>query len=166
MVWGGIGVQLLCREAVYESIHCGLSVGAGALVDVEATFSGIKVVQRVDAHSMSAEKAGQCPCVLEVAVEAVTEYPGNRRAFRANFSHRHGVATAGEGPREQYTDIAPIGLCKASSAGASVIATGLGKIIADAVDLCEVVVIFYCFSPGVCESGLRKYTQHTYKKQK
>jgi hypothetical protein len=76
-----------------------------------------------------------------------------------NFGHCHGVATIGEGPGEQYTDIAPIGLGKAVAAGASVIATGRRKIIADAVDRCGVVVLFYCLSPACGESGLRKNTQ-------
>jgi hypothetical protein len=141
-------VRLLCREAVYESIHRGLCVSSGTLIDVEATFSSIKIVQRIDAHGAAAKEARQGPCVLEVAVEAATEDTSNGRAFRVNFGHRHGVATAGEGPGEQYTDIAPIGFGKAVAAGASVTATGRRKIIADAVDRGEVVVLFYCLSPG------------------
>jgi len=104
------------REAVYECIHRCLSVGTGALINVEATFSGIKIVQRVDAHGAAAEEARQGPCVLKVAVETATEDTGNGRVFRVNFGHCHGVATIGEGPGEQYTDIAPIGLGKAVAA--------------------------------------------------
>ena len=119
-----------------------MSIGTGALINVEAALAGIEVAQRIDAHSAAAEKTGQGPCVVEVAVEAATKVTSNGCAFWVDFGHHHCLTTAGKGPSEQYTDVATIGLGKPAAVSASTNSIGRREIVAGAVDLGEAIVRF------------------------